>query len=69
MSIVKRVIEDHHGRIRIESQEGQGASFMFTIPRNIDRKGKRIGEILVDDGLITREQLDNELKKQAKDEG
>jgi len=35
LSIVKRVIDDHGGRIWIESQCGQGACFYFTIPKRL----------------------------------
>jgi len=35
LSIVKRVIDDHGGKIWIESQLGQGACFHFTIPANL----------------------------------
>lgn len=33
LSIVKRVIEDHKGRIMVESELGKGAKFIFTIPK------------------------------------
>ena len=33
MNIVRDIIENkHHGKITFESEEGQGASFTFTIP-------------------------------------
>jgi len=35
LSIVKRVIDDHGGEISIESQVGQGATFFFTIPKDL----------------------------------
>ena len=35
LSIVKRVIDDHRGRIWIESELGKGSTFLFTVPKNI----------------------------------
>ncbi len=32
LAICKRIVERHHGHIRVESQAGQGAVFRFTIP-------------------------------------
>jgi light-regulated signal transduction histidine kinase (bacteriophytochrome) len=35
LTIVKAAVEDQGGRIRLESIPGQGAKFIFTIPKNI----------------------------------
>lgn len=35
LNIVKRVVEDHHGKIWIESEAGKGAIFCFTIPKDV----------------------------------
>jgi Na+/proline symporter/signal transduction histidine kinase len=34
LSISKRIIDFHHGRIWVESTPGQGATFLFTLPTN-----------------------------------
>ncbi|MCQ9206429.1 MAG: ATP-binding protein [Omnitrophica bacterium] len=34
LAIVKRIIDDHEGRIWIESESGKGATFRFTIPKS-----------------------------------
>jgi light-regulated signal transduction histidine kinase (bacteriophytochrome) len=39
LSIVKRIIDDHKGTIRIESELGEGAAFYFTIPKRV-RQGQ-----------------------------
>ena len=35
LSIVKRVVADHGGKIWVESEFGKGAAFFFTIPKNL----------------------------------
>ncbi len=38
LSIVKRIIEDHKGRIWVESEQGKGAVFHFTISKDLPEK-------------------------------
>ncbi|MFC1624052.1 ATP-binding protein [Candidatus Omnitrophota bacterium] len=63
LSIVKNVIDDHQGRIWIESELGKGAKFCFTIPKKPVEK-KKLGEILIEDGTISERTLKKALKKQ-----
>ena len=33
LSIVKGIVEAHHGQIKVTSQQGHGSSFMITLPQ------------------------------------
>ena len=35
LSIVKKVIDDHKGKVWIESEAGKGTTFFFTVPKNL----------------------------------
>ncbi|MEE8359483.1 MAG: ATP-binding protein [Candidatus Omnitrophota bacterium] len=66
LSIVKRVVDDHNGKLWIESDEGKGAAFFFTIPKTL-KQSKKIGEILVKEGAVSEEDLEKALEKQHGD--
>lgn len=36
LGIVKKVVDDHKGKVWIESEEGKGTKFLFTIPKNLE---------------------------------
>jgi PAS domain S-box-containing protein len=69
LSIVERIIKDHQGKIWIESQLAKGATFYFTIPRNLKERERetvsKIDEILIREGFITQTDLKATLEKQA----
>jgi light-regulated signal transduction histidine kinase (bacteriophytochrome) len=39
LAIAKRIVESQGGTIRVESQEGQGATFYFTLPKQLSGSG------------------------------
>jgi signal transduction histidine kinase len=38
LTICKRIVEAHHGKIWVESEVGKGASFIFTLPRDLPKR-------------------------------
>jgi PAS domain S-box-containing protein len=37
LALVKKIVEHHSGRVWVESKEGEGATFYFTLPTNVER--------------------------------
>ncbi len=37
LSICYRIMQDHHGKIRVESQVGEGSTFTVVLPRDLDK--------------------------------
>ncbi len=64
--ISKQIIEAHGGDLWAESEHREGSTFSFTIPvvSRKRRPKKKIGEILVENGHITKKDLHSALKKQ-----
>jgi two-component system CheB/CheR fusion protein len=62
LSIVKRVIDDHDGKIWVESGLGRGATFYFTIPKGL-RKETRRQQITIGQGYVSEEELKQALKR------
>lgn len=70
LTIVKKIVGLHKGKVWIESTPGQGTTFSFTIPQD-ERVllGKpKLGELLVAKGLVTTQDVQQALQEQAQTE-
>jgi light-regulated signal transduction histidine kinase (bacteriophytochrome) len=68
LTIVKKIIEMHKGRIWLTSKIGEGTTFYFTLPvdKKVILKSRRIGEILVDNKLVSEEDVQKALEEQER---
>jgi signal transduction histidine kinase len=41
LSIVRGIVENHGGRVGVESEEDKGSTFYFTLPKKPKKKAKR----------------------------
>jgi len=67
LTIVKKIVQMHKGKIWLESKIGEGTKFYFTIPTREKMSSlckKKIGEILVEKKLITEEEIKKALEEQ-----
>jgi PAS domain S-box-containing protein len=67
LTIVKKIVQMHKGKIWLESKIGEGTKFYFTIPTREKMSSlckRKIGEILVEKKLITEEEIKKALEEQ-----
>jgi len=64
LTICSEIINHYYGRIWVESEHEKGSVFKIILPE-LHKEKKKLGEILVEKGLVTEEQLSNALKYQA----
>jgi len=66
LTIVRKIIEMHRGKIWVDSKVGEYTIFYFTIPKRKQAilGKKKLGEILVEKKLVTKEELKKALDEQ-----
>jgi signal transduction histidine kinase len=53
LSIVKHIVEAHHGRVTVESEPGRGSAFIIHIP--VDQSARVKSEIKDDGHVISHD--------------
>ena len=68
LTIAKKIVQMHRGKIWLESKTGEGSTFYFTIPKekSIIVGKKLIGEILIEKKLLTEEDMKKALEEQQR---
>jgi PAS domain S-box-containing protein len=69
LTIAKKIVEMHKGKIWVESKIGESTTFNFTIPkeRGIILGKKKLGEILIGKNMLTEAELKEALEEQGGD--
>ncbi len=63
LTICKEIAEHYGGKIWVESQLGKGSVFHLMLPELKETK-KKLGDILIEKGIVTEQQLSEALKQQ-----
>jgi signal transduction histidine kinase len=68
LTIVKKIVELHNGRVWVESAVGQGTTFYFTVIKDeqVLLGKKKLGEILVEKGIVSQQELEEALDAQQR---
>ena len=65
LSICKDIIEHYAGTINASSTVGKGSRIVITMPA-IEQPRKKLGEVLIELGMLTQDELSSALKQQNK---
>ena len=68
LAICKDIIEHYAGTITADSVIGKGTSIVITMPA-VDQPRKKLGEVLIELGMLTQDELSSALKQQNNRQG